>query len=177
MIRRRALLWGVAIAYLATSYLTLERAPFYWRELDRALGGSAGELLIAVYVVLAAAGVVWLARGPRRPPSSYAVMAGLALAFAAAWVVERGAAEKFHMLQYGVFGALVWAALRMDLDPRGVRLYVVGSAIGIVAGLVDELIQGQLASRVFTLHDVVVNGGSALGAMVLLWAQLRRTSS
>ncbi|MFK7990828.1 MAG: VanZ family protein [Sandaracinaceae bacterium] len=74
------------------------------------------------------------------------------------------------MLQYGIVGGLLFVALRVDFDHRASRLYVIGAALGTLAGLLDEVIQHDLPTRVFTLHDVFVNGGSA--ALILAFIGL-----
>lgn len=165
---RRAALWVLASGYLAGSYLTLEQAPEIWRVLNQAIGGRGGDAMVALYGVVGLVAVFLVARAGRPSPKALIVTVGLAGLFAILYAMERGPAEKFHMFQYGVFGALLYLALRVDLDPGGRWLYAIGAAIGVAAGLVDELIQRELATRVFTLHDVFVNGASASAVLVFL---------
>jgi len=163
-------LWGLAAGYLTANYLLLEEAPTIWRSMNRAAGGEGGAVIVGAYVVLAVVGVfAWWRFGVR---SRLTILGTLALAgaFALMFWVEQRPGEKFHMLQYGAFGALLFAALRVDLDPRGIALYAVGVPIGVAAGLTDELIQDALPNRVFTVHDVFVNGGSV--ALVLALGRL-----
>lgn len=115
----------------------------------------------------------YVVRARHGSPRRHLVSLGLVAAFGAMYVAEHYPGEKFHMFQYGVLGLLLFGALRVDLDPRGVALYAVGISIGAVAGLVDELIQHLLPNRVFTPHDVVVNGASVALVLVFLRVHAR----
>jgi hypothetical protein len=166
----RALFWAPAVVYIAANYLLLGRAPSIWHQLNAALDGNGRAALIALYSVVGIGALVMIARNGRRSLAVYAITLALVGAFFAMYSMERQAAEKIHMAQYGAFGLLLFTALRFDFDPRGRALYAIGIAIGIVAGLTDELIQAILPNRVFTFHDVVVNGASA--ALVLVFLRL-----
>jgi VanZ family protein len=87
-------------------------------------------------------------------------------AFLVMFKFERNIPEKVHMAQYGLFGVLVYNALRADLDAFDARLYTYGSVICFAAGAFDEVVQFFLPNRYFTWHDFFINGAS--GIMVLL---------
>lgn len=119
---RRTVLWAMAGTYIAGNYLALESAPAVWREIDGALRGRGEMAMFALYALTAIAAMVYVARSRGRSPWTHLATLGLLGVFFAMYSVERGAAEKFHMFQYGLFGVLLFFALRVDMNPRGTRL-------------------------------------------------------
>ena len=77
------------------------------------------------------------------------------------------------MFQYGIFGLLIYKSLSLDFDPGSMRLYITGGAVCLVAGAVDEIIQGILPNRVFTWHDVLINGLSGILVLMFIYYCLR----
>jgi hypothetical protein len=69
-------------------------------------------------------------------------------------IAEVDAVEAFHFVEYGALGILFHAAWRRHADAR--RL-VFPLLAGLTVGLLDELLQWHLASRVGELHDVMIN--------------------
>ena len=72
------------------------------------------------------------------------------------------------MAQYGLLGVLLYNALKIDFDKYGSALYLVGAAICIAAGAMDEVIQGILPNRHFTWHDVLINGLSGILSLLVI---------
>ena len=81
---------------------------------------------------------------------------------------EKNPGEKIHMIQYGVLGIFLYNALKIDFNRFDKRLYIFGSLISMILGSIDEVIQGVLPNRVFTWHDVFINGLSAIIALLLI---------
>ena len=64
-------------------------------------------------------------------------------------------AERFHLLLYGILSAIVFWALKLDVKNK--RIYIYTAVIGCALGMIDELIQGVLPSRVFDVRDICMN--------------------
>ena len=81
---------------------------------------------------------------------------------------EANPGEKIHMAQYGLFGILLYNALKIDFDRYDNKLYLWGAVICLIAGAIDEIIQGVLPNRYFTWHDVFINGISGIIALLII---------
>lgn len=77
-------------------------------------------------------------------------------------------AEKIHIAQYGILGVLLYNALKIDFDKFAKKLYVIGAAICLVSGALDEVIQWLLPNRYFDLIDLFINGASGIIALFLI---------
>ena len=180
--RRERRLWGFAAATLAAIYASL---PFV-RSVSNALR-DRGWLANAILLVLAAAALVIVVAILRRRPGwrQMAVLTAMALLYAVAIARLRQPEERMHLLQYGLFGALVFAALRerLRVDPETppARRRRVAATIAVVvtgaAGWLDEGIQYFLPNRYYDLRDVWFNflaGVLAVTGMLLVAGARRR---
>ena len=175
MTAREKSLWlrAAALVVLIYSTLYLVRWPIeFLRERNLLRVG------VALIFVLALA---WLAAAIRRRRPGrreIAVLALIALPFAwFLWLMGRPE-ERLHLLEYGLLGGLVYAALlertgHRQTDGHSVRpvaLWVPIAAIVItgLAGWLDEGIQHLLPNRYYDIRDVaynVIGGALAVGAM------------
>lgn len=129
-----------------------------------ALSFSAAVLLAVVVIV-----VVWVKgnHGWRE----IGVALGVALAYLMVWVRIDSWAERTHLIEYGVVAALIHQALLERL--RNGRPVSAPAALTVamtaLLGLLDEIIQAMLPSRVFDLRDVFFN---ALAGFMMVAARL-----
>lgn len=77
--------------------------------------------------------------------------------------------ERVHFLQYGLMALLARRALEGTSPERGRAAYgIVGAAVlSSALGLLDEILQGSLPSRVFDWRDVGMNATGTSLALVL----------
>ncbi len=87
--------------------------------------------------------------------------------------LEKNPGEKIHMFQYGIFGWLLFKALALDSKDASVNLYLTGGLICLIAGALDEVIQGILPNRTFTWHDVFINGISGIMVQLYMYFYLK----
>ena len=167
--RRERALWACAIAVIVAIYATL--------GLARSLSGSLGdrglpEFVFAVGMLLVLVAIVGY--GIRARPGRYEIAVGLGVVAAYLLMFARmsTAAERTHLMEYGVVAILVHAAL----GERAGNGYSVPApallAIGITCtlGVLDECVQYFLPSRVFALRDMLVNVLAATMAIVAVTA-------
>lgn len=76
--------------------------------------------------------------------------------------------ERWHVVQYGLLGVLVWGAIRLSRWQRPVVAALVVSA----CGWMDEGVQAFIPERVYDPRDVVLN--AAAGASAILIVELGR---
>lgn len=169
MTAREKALWLRAAAVVALIYSTLYLARFlidYLRE--------RGLLRLAVGLAFFAAALWLLDAIRRRRPGrrEIAVLALAALPFAGLFLVLERAEERLHLLEYGLLGGLVYAALLERTGSGGdsrrpVALWVPVAATVItgLAGWLDEGIQYLLPNRYYDLRDVALNVGAAVLAV------------
>jgi len=162
--------WRIlAGGYLLASYAALPLMPETWRRLDGFLSGRAVWAIYAAGAALFLAMLAAVARRGAGKPRRCALFVSLAGAAALLGLLEEGPAEKIHMVQYALFGLLVYRALKESTPPGTNSILLRGSGICLLAGAGDEVGQLFLANRVFTWHDVFVNTVSG----VLMLAALR----
>lgn len=133
-------------------------------------------MLVLVLAGVASAGFIRLAR--QRGLSSAAALLALVsigTTLVGVWFLVGRIEERWHIVQYGVLGALVLAPQivgRSQTTALGVPLVRSALAVGAV-GWLDEGIQYLLPSRVYDLNDVVLNAiAGTLGCLILAGVML-----
>ena len=171
-----ALAFVVAAVY---STLGLQRAL---AEVLRETGLLAPLFIISFAAVIAA--VPLIATRFRLGGLQVGVILGVLVAYVMVFVRMGISEERTHLIEYGVIGALAYAAFR----ERSVRVEnslppaIVALALTTLIGLADECIQWVLPSRVFDWRDVFFNflaGTTAiLASSAIDWAgRSRKTHS
>ena len=174
---RRLWLWTLAV--VVAIYSTL--------GLTGTLAGLLREhgLLTPFFVFcmfLVAATAVTQGVKARAGPAEIAVALGVAAAYLMVFVRMTIPEERTHLIEYGVVGVFIHAALvERASQGRRVPLPPLLAVVATTAlGALDECIQWFLPSRVFDPQDILFNfvaGAMAVGASVALaWAR-RRTMS
>ena len=167
--RLRMQWWSATGLYLLFTFATLGMAPPVWNTLNKVLGNQAVILIYAIYVSAAVVIVFYfVADRKEKKLHHYLLLVLLMAVFFLMLQQEKNPGEKIHMAQYGVLGILLYKALSVDFDRHNYRLYLNGAAISLIAGEVDEIIQGLLPNRWFTWHDVFINGFSSILALFII---------
>jgi VanZ family protein len=88
--------------------------------------------------------------------------------YTAVWIgLCRNAVEGIHLAQYGLMAVLVLRSLR---DRVSLPIaYGGGVLLTLVVSWGNELVQSVLPNRVYDPRDVVLDGISAVLAMMLVW--------
>ena len=171
---KRILWWSITSIYLGLTYATLGMMPSYWNRLNELLSGNG---LLFQYVLYAAIGVgltLFLYRkGFFNQAKNVLVTLFFVVAFCVMFYLEKNPGEKIHMFQYGIFGWLLFKALALDSKNTSVHLYLTGGLICLIAGALDEVIQGILPNRYFTWHDVFINGISGIMVQLYMYFYLK----
>lgn len=176
--RRERTLWLLAAGYTLVIYSTLavvRTLTTYLRQ-----RGLLRPTLWALLAGAVVAVIAWVVRG--RPRAREWLVLGLvALGYVLVLPVAKVPEEKFHLLEYGLLGGLVYAALseRRDARPPAARrppLYLrlapfSAFLLATLLGFVDEVIQGILPSRVYDIRDVLLNALAAGLAIAAIWGR------
>ncbi len=165
---RERRLWLGTLAVVVAIYSTLGPA----RTLVDAL--RERNLLRVSFAVLVLLVVVFVVRewAKTRPGwREIGVGLGVALAYWLTFIRMDNPAERTHLVEYGVVAALIHQALlERARNGRGVRWPAVTTVVvTALLGLLDELIQAVLPSRVFDWQDV---GFNALAGFMVIVARL-----
>jgi len=160
--------WSVTISYIGLTYATLGSMPSLWYRIDDILNGNGILFQYFLYSVVAFVLIVFLYRREfYKSGMNLLVFAGFFIAFCIMFYLEKYPGEKIHMFQYGIFGLLIFKTLSLHFNIASIHMYLTGGVLCLVAGAVDEVIQGILPNRTFTWHDVFINGLS--GILVLMF--------
>ena len=176
---RERWLWLWTLAVVAATYSTLGLAG--------SLAGALREfrlLDVSTWVLLAMflVGATILTRGLNVRPGGFeiAVMLGVAAVYLLLFLRSTASpAERTHLMEYGVLGVFVHAALSERVSQgRRVPLPPVAAVLATAAlGVVDEGIQWLLPNRVFDPVDMLFNllaGATSVAAVeALARARLR----
>ena len=177
---RETRLWIAAGALLLFTYSTLYVARFATEWLrERNLLRAA---LVLVFAVVLGAVLRFVVR--QRPGRwEWTVLLGVALVYGLLFRYLQRAEEAMHFVQYGLLGALIYAALverRRGLGAGGVlRRFPALSAVvlTVLFGWLDEGIQYFLPNRYYDLRDVAFNAAAGLLAVLAMtgreWARRR----
>lgn len=182
--RRERRLWAWTTSVVIAIFATLEVAQSVAAYFD---GGFVGVWLFGASCLLVLAAVV--TRGLTRRPSGaeLAVALGVSAVYLLIFVRMAIPTERSHLIEYGVLALLMHEALLERASNArwvpfpGVLAISGSSAIGVV----DELVQRLLPSRVFDVQDIVFNILAAALAVVSSlalaaarrWADQRRSRS
>ena len=165
---RERRLWLWAIAVMVAIYSTLGPARVVVDVLrERNLLRLA--FLVVVLAVLVAIVIPWVKRRPGWREIGVAL--GVGLAYGMTFLRIENPAERTHLLEYGVVAALIHQAL-LERRRNGHAVPIPAAlTVGATAllGLLDELIQALLPSRVFDWWDVLFN---ALAGFMVVVARL-----
>ncbi len=126
-------------------------------------------------------GVAIVVQGLRSRPGSaeIAVALGVATVYFMVFVRMGMVEERTHLIEYGIVALLIHGALteRAMRRPHVPSPAVLAVALTGILGVLDELIQALLPTRVFDLRDILFNVLAALMAVVaikaLRWARKR----
>jgi VanZ family protein len=69
--------------------------------------------------------------------------------------------EQLHFVQYGLVGVLFVRAVRPRIHQEGLS-YLIAFVLAVLAGWLDEVIQGHVPNRHYDVHDIVLNAVSSL---------------
>jgi len=87
------------------------------------------------------------------------------------WHLRHAPEEALHFVEYGVFGLLLYRALRHRLPDLAV--FPAALLLGTAFGVLDELVQWLVPGRFWDLRDVFVNGLAVALALLALGGGMR----
>jgi len=167
-------LWTLlVVAAIASSLWVGARLPEALREIP-ALEGTLSVGLFVLGMLLVGATAVVL-----RLRLDIAIAMGIVAVYLLVFLRVGFLEERSHLIEYGVLGVFVYAALaeRARQARRVPALPVVAILATSALGLLDECLQLAVPSRVFDPWDILFNvlaGALAVGASVALgWARGR----
>ena len=163
MTRHPILRWLAVVAWIAVIYTTI---PFVRSLREYFVARWPSELIgigvILIVVALCAAGLVLLwRRRPRLPVADASWLIAIAAVIVIwTWRLMGQPEETVHFLEYGVLGVLLFRALSTHIHDGSV--FATGALIGILVGIVDEIIQWFVPGRYWDYRDIVLNGGASI---------------
>lgn len=168
---RHVLWWSLFALGTLTILAFVPVANSIQKQMREWLGVQGLRWGMAGLVAAAAAGIVYRAR--RRSRLSPGRLAGALLvpALAVALMVKLSVvAEAFHLVEYGLLGALAFRALSGHF--RGAGVYVAAALLTALVGACDELVQWLTPGRYWGLGDIGLN--AAGGLLAQLWIAVLR---
>ena len=154
--KRERSLWLWAIAVMVAIYATLGLA----RSLSGILGGlGLPEITFSVGMLLVLGTIIVYGLRTRPGRREIAVALGVIATYLLMFARMGTAAERTHLMEYGIVAILVHAALteRAGNGYSVFRPAVLAIIITCVLGVLDESVQYFLPNRVFDLRDMLVN--------------------
>jgi hypothetical protein len=167
---RERRLWLLSLAVMVAIYASLGPARIV---VDFLRAQNLLRLSFGAVTLLVVLAFLWQWRKERAGWSEVGVACGVALAYGWTFLRIENPAERTHLIEYGIVAALLHQALlerarQGRAIPRPAALTVAATAL---LGLIDEVIQAALPSRVFDWNDVVFNalaGGMVVAARLAL---------
>ncbi|MCY4527690.1 MAG: VanZ family protein [Chloroflexi bacterium] len=177
---RERRLWTWTLIVVAILYSTLGVTPTVAASL---LSRNLNAALFLVGMMLVGATIVSRGLRMRLSGANLGIILGVAAAYILVFVRFTSTEERSHLIEYGVVAAFIHAALEERArQGRPVPFYPVLAVLAAaLIGVVDELIQHIIPSRVFDPMDIFFNtmaGAIAVAAITTLaWAQKRTNPS
>ena len=177
--KRERNLWYLILTLVIAIYSTLGLAQTLAETLRGT--GLAFALFVIGYLLVI---VTILTQGLKKRPGSLEIGIGIGVAAVYLLVLSRMAiaAERTHVIEYGVVAVFIYEAF-MERKNQGFQVplpAIQAIVLTSVIGLLDELIQAILPSRVFDPRDILFNvlaSIMAVGASVVLsWVRRKITS-
>ncbi len=163
----KKVVWSIVALYVLLIFITLGDVVMIMDFAQRNLGDYFNPILgVSPYFFLAAFLTYITFIKKEKRPSRYIFLILIVVCFFFIMRLLYYPAEKVHLIEYGILGALVfWAVSIHKVDI--VFCYVAAIIVSLVVGSADEIVQGFLPFRVFDFRDIVVNNLSgALGAVI-----------
>ncbi|HMP88588.1 MAG TPA: VanZ family protein [Kiritimatiellia bacterium] len=158
MIKHERLAWFYVYVWVLLIYLTI---PIARRIQETVRANDAAWLFfwftVAVFTLLAAWLVVQVWRRVWIISSLRMILLGIILGIflSLTWMLRRNPEEAIHFVQYGILTILIFRAYRFRLsDPS---IFFATSMLGIMLGIIDELIQWITPRRYFDYRDIGIN--------------------
>jgi len=162
---------ALALAYTGLIYASLPFTRTPLRMLRRAAGETALNAGVNIFLVAAFFGIFFFVlKGKHRFRQAFVF---LAVSFIFALFIKRLnlPEERIHFLEYGLCGVLYMNAFESGETLSPGRKIFWAFAAAALAGIIDELIQKILPSRVFDLRDILFNVVAGAGGVVIKkWA-------
>jgi hypothetical protein len=148
-----------------------------WDAVNRFTGGR-GLVIIYVSGLIVIAALFWylIIIKKERSPFRYLLFFIFLYIFFKINRLSITPAEKIHLFMYSGLSAILYNALKIDLDRYSLRLYVCGMVICLAVGFFDEVIQFFLPNRVFDWRDVIINFASSVTAFMVIRFNILRSS-
>ncbi len=167
--------WQSWLFFISWSAFIWRLAPLT-RPVLNLLGGFSGVLVyltIAVTVIAAALGVIYVIRQPRiRSFPSFVAMVLVVGGYA--WICLRelkAPQEALHFLEYGFLGLLAFRALSHDLRDKAV--YPSAVLLCALVGNVDEFLQWLMPDRLWDIRDWAMDAAAAALAQMAIAGGMR----
>jgi len=171
--RRRAFFaWAILLAYAAFIDLTLATVPVWRERLIERFGPGVFAVITYGAAVILVSVVLGVMIFRNREKNIFAYLSLVAILLFLRHVVQYWITipiEQIHFIEYGIMGFLAYSALKHHL--RGWGLVGVAMLLTHFFGMIDECIQGNLASRVGEQRDMLWNGlAGSLGLAAVAFA-------
>lgn len=148
--------WFLTTVYTVIILCTLSYIRLIWEYAGTLLGPVRNHLIVGLYVGVA--GIMYF-----RKKIFFTII--VLLVGMAAYKYITIPIERIHFIQYGLLGWMVWGAVKGTKHKFIIAiLYIVG------IGVLDEIIQGILPTRVYELRDIYMNiFGGSLGMVLRIY--------
>ncbi|MDP8299207.1 MAG: VanZ family protein [Candidatus Tantalella remota] len=173
--KKRILWWAGVLVYVILLYSFLGSAPAMWKSIDGFLGGKGVPAIYLVGALSVMSLLLYMIFVKKdRSFNSYFRFVLFLCSYFAVLKLAVYPAEKMHIIEYTLLSVLIYNALKVDLNPYEISLYLYGGFIAFMVGMGDEFIQGILPNRVFDARDIVLNiVSSALGFLIIRFNVLK----
>ncbi|MFK8047790.1 MAG: VanZ family protein [Halioglobus sp.] len=167
-----AVSWTYVAAGVLVIYCTIPLARAFREAVSEQLGREMFlYVTLAIVSSVAIAAVVSLSQR-KLPFNAYLCLLAIFVAFMAFVYDLRDIPEEaVHVVEYGGLGLLVYRALAHRV--RDYTIYILGSLVVGMIGVLDEYIQWVVPSRYYELRDIGINFCAGALSQVAIFAGLR----
>ncbi|MFH1353275.1 MAG: VanZ family protein [bacterium] len=166
--------WAIAFGYVGVIYLTLPvmRGLLNWiRKISTAQAFSITTNLFMGFVFILLMFYLLRRHFPFSRILIFLLVCSVFLIFIKNLKLPE---ERVHFLEYGLCGFLFMDAAALK-KWAGWRKVAIAVLLAVSAGVIDELLQGILPSRVYDIRDIYFNSVAGIGGVVCRWWLFNQT--
>lgn len=160
--------WFIVALYMGLIYSTSGLAVQVWDAFDSTFKGYGSLVVYIIAFTMAVFAALYVLRF--RKDRNYLHYVTLIGSFSILWfmvVHAKYSAEKVHLIEFGILGALVYRAL-LHHTSSSLFIFISGSVICSILGLLDEVVQFYMPGRVFDPQDVLMNIVSSVLTLLVM---------
>jgi VanZ family protein len=166
----KKLRWTLVIIYISLIYASLFIVPWFTSKLEET--GFLSWLAVSVFALFIL--ILWILNRflfRIRNPKAYLFLLIISLFYLAALRGMPDPVSKIHLIEYSILSFLILSVLKLNF--AGIKLYSLTILIIFFVGVLDEVLQLFIPTRIFDFNDIFGNTFGGYLGIAIFWVILK----